>query len=160
MKYIGCESLRFSHDTWIEDGPPRGCHVACVINNPSNARRWILIRRFRCVSLGFNLSLYNSLDQQPRLNHFKTIRQRIKSRQVPRALSEDQRLQFNRTIGRSTFHNVTSRIDRWSQRDRMLQIAPHHLRTYEYPKNKFLSIKIWFLIPKNPEKSIKNSEKF
>ena len=42
-------------------------HRVCY-KNASNARRWIAIGRFRCVSVGFNLSRYNSFDQRLRLN--------------------------------------------------------------------------------------------
>ena len=51
MKRIECESLRLSRDLWIFDRPPRWCHVACFINNASNARCWILIGSFRCVMI-------------------------------------------------------------------------------------------------------------
>ena len=57
--------------------------------------------------VGFNLSNYNSSDQQLRLNYLKTIRQRIDLCHVSPRFSDDLRLRFNRTIGRSTCCHVT-----------------------------------------------------
>ena len=80
------------------------------------------------------------------------IRWQIRMRHVPPRLSEDQQLQFNHTIGRPTMRHVTSRL--WSSIaiDQTLKIASSLLCANHNPK-------IRFLIPKNPEKFIKNSEK-
>ena len=67
----GYESLRLSRVHWISDGLPRFCHVACVISKASNVIRWILIWRFGCLFVGFNLNRYYSFDQRLQLNYFK-----------------------------------------------------------------------------------------
>ena len=133
-----CESLQLTRGRWIFDRPPRRCHVACALNNASNIRRWILTRRFRCVSLSFNLSFYNSFDQRLSLNCFKPIFWRIMLHH------EDRQSRFNRAIGRSTLRHVISRF--WSSItiDRTLQVAPRHLCTYNLSKNQFLLWKIDF----------------
>ena len=55
----------------------------------------------------FNLSHYNSLDEQLRLNHFKMIHQRIRVRYVPIHLSDDQQSRLSRAIELSTCCHVT-----------------------------------------------------
>ena len=56
-----------------------------------------LDQTLRCVSVGFNLSRYNSSDQRLRLNHFKsdslTNRNVLRTPPPPLALSGDQRSQ-------------------------------------------------------------------
>ena len=55
----GFELLRLSRMYWILDGQSRFCHIARVISNAWNVRRLILIRRFRCIYVDFNLRRYN-----------------------------------------------------------------------------------------------------
>ena len=57
--------------------------------NASNARRWIAIGYFRCVSVGFNLSCYNPFDQWLRLNRCANESDHAT---YPHALSDDRDL--------------------------------------------------------------------
>ena len=79
--------------------------------NASNACRWITIGRFKCVSVGFNLTRYNSFDQRLILNHLEY--DSSTNQDAPRTprLKWPSTVTILRTIRRSACSHVTSDFD-------------------------------------------------